>query len=507
MHRPDDGYQAYDALDAAMEDSQDDIMTGFANTEFDTRGNIVSSGGQAPARSPASRPKSVNWSDMPVMDNADIPVNDDAWGEWGSVTPAIRVTPVARSAALLTPPSNTNPLNNRGAARKPGNDSTALSVGQVSEPISQSWQPRSILSRAVSRAFDNTLQSKRDVPHNTILSSGPLGNVRDIPMPSVVAPQAARLNNALIDPASMKQKVAFGRDGFNDGALAFGDLDVHAHGLDDQKYNRQYLEYRNAQLSKKPQHGSSPTKKSNMEITSTIVPPTEILPPVLTSKLLSQGILHYEVVNPAVNLVDAVEMEERRRAQEDFKHMLDMDKVATITETRRPARRLDPTLESTGFYITSQKVDPPSPEALKEKKLAWRAQLEADEANRAHLSFEASRKAFTRRAFTPKGFQYQRNQTQLEIDAKPHRLEALQRGEQKREELRKHREDVIARMTEVAPTSLVDIRKAKQYIGGRQAYYTEKDTTNNIQYEGFVIGEELKGAGQRNGRRGGAGRQ
>jgi len=510
-------YADFDSLDAAMGNDLDNDMSNFANTEFDNGGQIVSSAGYTPntrnARSPSSRPKSVNWSDMPSAPADSLMVNDDEWGEWGSATPAERNTPAVRGGGSggqmqhrqmqaaeqepapvsssygrypapaigqgrgATPPAN----NDLQISGRDGGGRGGAGVAENMEPERADWAPRSILSRAVSRAVGNTLQNRRDGAHTLV-------GTKVAPLPGGTLQTRLGMAGSSAEREQPKQTVAFGRDGFSD-TVAFGGIDVNAaEALNDQAYNSKYLEYKQQQMNKARQ---GPVGGSRHAITSTIVAPIEVMPPVLSSKLISQGILQHTVLNRGINLGDAVEKEAARRAKEDYKHALDMDKVAIIGDTRRPARRLDPALEKTGFPIGAQMVEPMSPEARRAQKEEWKAKLiEDEEKSRVGIHFGLSKKEFARRAFTPK-HNYSRNQAQLEMDEKPHRVVAMERGAAKREELRCNRQDLLEKMRIGAgSTSLSDLRKARQHIGGLQEYFNGGKDDYNRKYDGYNIGHD-----------------
>ena len=149
------------------------------------------------------------------------------------------------------------------------------------------------------------------------------------------------------------------RDSFADGGNSFDQLE---QAIDEQSFmtsnNSKYLEFKQQQNA----NGGGAlknSKKTSMARTSTIVGNDEIVAPVLSSRVLSLGFNQYQTIKPALSLQRQEIDYERKQSQREFKAMLDSDKMSEITHTRRPAPRLDPGIEKTGFMITAQMQEPP----------------------------------------------------------------------------------------------------------------------------------------------------
>ena len=321
------GYGAYDALDAEMHDMD---LSDFANTEFDGRGGIVSSAGYTPGvlsrgeadhasmanaghtpgagamrggGSPSTntqRPKSVNWPDDPAnIDDggSGILVDTNEWGEWGSATPGI--TPGTNNQELAPPPQQQGGGRQPNAAAMRPGDAFANDTkggdgekggfaignedqrGQAPSPVATTGVPRGILSRAVSRAVQNTVSNRAG-----------------------------------------DQTISFDQTGFSDGAFSFEDMEVPAEEtIGDQKYNNKYLEYRASQMNRQ-RAAPAKVQGGRHAPTNTIVGPDEVLPPVYSTKLLSQGIQQYELINKAVNLGNAIATDEKRKNAATFKRQV-----------------------------------------------------------------------------------------------------------------------------------------------------------------------------------------
>ena len=555
-----DEVYAYDSLDQAvvngggggrskMEiDDEDDGMSGFANTEFDQRGMILSSAGMTPGRrsrdptQSQSRPKSVNWPDDPANMSLDgesgILVNDDEWGEWGSSAPGTGIGNGNSTQGLgggIRPPRNQASASNlpdpahQMAGSTPGVGSHHISASDIRQDGQQA-QPGALGARGgnyggseaitVGRrtplqtfqignenAYDIQIREKQNAINTNTMRQGGGNALRSTLSRAVSRAYGNSIQNR---HDSTGGSVAFGKDGFaDDGVLPFGDMEVNAaDAIGDQKYNNKYLEYRSQQLYRNKQggvsgvsgnsNGDSPIKPNKHARTSTIVNPIEVLPPVITSKLVSQGIMSYDVLNKGVNLDKAIERDAIRRAQEHFKYSLDMDKSSSIAPTRKIAPRLDPNIEKTGFFIGSQLItEPPAPK--REVQAEWVAQLQNDrDAKLRPLPGLASKKEYERRAFTP-FMKYEPGEHQLAMNANSIRQEAMQRGELKRQELQRNRGDLLAKMNPPVNTfSLAELRKAKNTVGGKAVYAEQMYlyTSNGIatrrppsRYEGFSIGE------------------
>ncbi len=433
------GYAAYDALDQAM---MDDPMADFMNTEFDN-GRIVTREGFTPAilnnagstpgalrgSSPSNmRPKSVNWPDDPENSNGSgILVDTNEWGEWGSATPGI--TPGDQAVRRL-------PQTEASAADD--DDGTIPDGGEQQRappsPIAATGVPRGILSRAVSRAVQNT--------HSN--------------------------NNR------MGQSIQFDKTGFSDSAFHFDELEVPADetmGDQGSKYNNKYLEYRARQINR----SRAPVTQNNRHArTDTISGSDEMLPPVYSTKLLSQGIQQYELINTGVNLHAAVAADEKRKSQEEYKQQLDLDKLRQIDQTRRPAPRLDPTIEKTGFLIGRQNLSTAESTPNKRKLAREYTRQLMEDSLMAPPGAEIARKEAVRRAITPKGFVYKPNTAQTRRDQQPTRIAHLERAQHKREELRRNREDVRSHIIS-NELSLAEIRKARSTVGGFSTFHMERE--------------------------------
>ena len=519
------GYSSYDALDAEMQ-SMDVDLSSFANTEFDGAGGIVGNAGYTPGAmgreeglgnaghtpgagalrgggSPgtALRPKSVNWPDDPAnIDDggSGILVDTNEWGEWGSATPGI--TPGEREGpaqaqggrqpnAGAMRPGDAFANDTAGGAAVGGSYANAAALKPPS-PVAATGAPRGILSRAVSRAVQNTVSNRTD----------------------------------------HQQAIRFDQAGFSDGAFSFEDMEVPAEEtLGDQKYNskcvssaslfasaslclcpqpfkhtltlsltstsarlpRRYLEYRAKQVNRA---GAVKVQGGRHAPTSTIIGPDEVLPPVYSTKLLSQGIQQYELINKGVNLGQAMATDERRKNAATFRQQLDMDQMTAIPQSRRPAARLDPALEKTGFLIGRQRLS--TAEATPDKvKLAaeWANTLQTDSLAVA-VDQDITRKGVERRAFTPMCFQYKPGTAQVRVDQQPVRQQKLSVGEQKRLELRRNREDVRSEIIGNR-LSLAAMRMAKKSVGGVATYNMEQSWSETVgaESEGITAAAHLYG--------------
>jgi hypothetical protein len=465
-------YREYDALDAEMD------LSDFANTQFGQGGEIVSSAGFTPGNASRvnaghtpgmsqARPKSVNWPDE---NEGGILVDTNEWGEWGSATPgptpgesasrqhisneqytvAAVAADVANAEADVDADADAMLEMARNSYREnvPRVQSPGSHSGKApGSPIASTGAPRGILSRAVSRAVQNTVSNRGMTNMN-----------------------AASNNN-----------INFDQSGFSSNAFNFDEIETPASdNLKNQKYNNKYLEYRAKQIKARVSGGPNGGNKPNRhERTDTIVSNHEILPPVVSTKLLTQGIQQYELINSSVDLEKELIANERKQKQAYHRQQLDMDRVSTIEITRKPVPRLDPSIEKTGFLIGSQldvnKNRTKSREKVHKRQTRddWRKQLEADQ---AALGIEESRKAIQRRAFTPAPFGHLKpSEEQLAKHAEPKRKGYFDIGEEKRRQLREHREDV---RSEIAGGSykmtLADIRRAKANVGGMATYQFEQ---------------------------------
>jgi hypothetical protein len=424
------GYASYDALDAAM--GQDDPMADFANTEFDQDGRILTSAGFTPAEvarranaggTPGARPKSVNWPDDPNNDNGSgILVDTNEWGEWGSATPGITPGDQARR-------QQQQPLETSGSQYP----NTQAEIPPPS-PVSSTNAPRGILSRAVSRAAQNTHSNRAE-----------------------------------------NQAIQFDRAGFSDSAFNFDDLEVPAaETMADQssKYNNKYLEYRASQMNR--QRAAPVIKKSAHDKTDTIVSTNEVLPPVYSTKMLSQGLQQYELINSSVNLGAAIALDEKRKNQAEFKQQLDLDKMRQIDQSRRPIPRLDPAIEKTGFLIGRQRLSTAESTPNKRKNADEYKRILQEDSMRSIPGADINRKELIRRAATPKAFEYKPSTAQTRKNEEPVRRSQLKRGEQKRQDLRINRDDLRKEMI-TNRLSLADQRRARSHVGGSATFNMEKN--------------------------------
>jgi hypothetical protein len=142
----------------------------------------------------------------------------------------------------------------------------------------------------------------------------------------------------------------------------------------------------------------------------------------------------------------------------------------------------------------------------------WVAQLEADAAKQGveAPASVATRKEFVRKPFTPVAFAQRgvgalggigsgsMSDFQLAASTDSQRIEAFKRGEQKRLELQRHREDLLEKIS-TNSYSLAEVRQAKAFVGGKASYAENRfvyDGSGSLtrrppsRYDGFIIGNQ-----------------